>query len=570
MKNQLVALLLCALLSHESRCQQAFHHSLFISEIFADPSPAVALPPYEFVEWYNSGNDSIDLFKWKLTDGSTTGIISTHYKLGPKSYVILCSNSALGSYSALAPTVALSSFPSLNNEGDTLTILSPTNQTVFSVAYTDDWYLNDFKKAGGWSLELIDLLRPCSGSVNWKASTFAIGGTPGKPNSVKGQNETKTAIRINNARAINGRTVVVDFNQTIDSAAFLTIPITIQGYSGNILKRELVPPLFQQARLGINSDLDSVIVYNLTIEKISNCYGEVGTKQEAKCGMALAPKPGVVLINELLFDPPPEGADYIECYHAGTNAVNLKELVISQRSESGIFSNSYPLTERSFFLYPGERIVFSEKPEWVRSHYPMQDSLHLFKIAQLPSLPDDKGWVALRYQASILIDEFRYHKDMHYGLLNNPEGVALERISIKSPTDKAFNWTSAAASVGFGTPGLVNSASTTDSSRTESGMMKLSPEYISPNNDGRNDRLSIQFSLNRPNWQVTIKLYDITGRFIRKVVEQYTLGLESEIFYNGTDEHNIPLNSGHYVLLAELLNTDGETKRVKRMLTVVN
>ena len=116
----------------------------------------------------------------------------------------------------------------------------------------------------------------------------------------------------------------------------------------------------------------------------------------------------------------------------------------------------------------------------------------------------------------------------------------------------------------------MNSASTTDSSRTESGMMKLSPEYISPNNDGRNDRLSIQFSLNRPNWQVTIKLYDITGRFIRKVVEQYTLGLESEIFYNGTDEHNIPLNSGHYVLLAELLNTDGETKRVKRMLTVVN
>lgn len=570
MKNLILLAVFSCCLSLTTQCQQAFHHQIFITEIFADPSPAVALPSYEFMEWYNPSSDSVDLYKWKVTDGTSTGTINIHYKLAPKSYVILCSSAAFNSYTLFGNALILSSFPSLNNDGDTISILSPSNQTVYSVAYTDDWYQNDFKKGGGWSLEMIDLSQPCLGYKNWKASVFAVGGTPGKTNSVAGKLSSNGGVNIGNVRAMNRKTVVFDFDNTIDSNAFLKSVISIGGYNGTVIKREVHPPLFQQATIMLSSEIDSAILYTVSIDQLKDCYGINIKKQEAVCGIAAVPKSGELVINELLFDPPPEGADYIEFYHSGKKAIDLKDLVISQRSESGVFSNSYPLITWSHFLYPGQWIVFSEKPEWVRSHYPMNDSARILKIAQLPSLPDDKGWVALRHQAQNLIDEFRYDKDMHYGLLNNSEGVSLERISPKSPSDNAFNWTSAAASVGFGTPGMANSANAVDANRSTNSLMVLYPEYISPNNDGKNDLLSIRFALNKPNWQVSLKLYDITGRFIRKIVEQYTLGLESEIFYNGTDEQNIPLHSGHYVLLAELLNTDGETKRVKRVLTVVN
>ena len=51
-----------------------------------------------------------------------------------------------------------------------------------------------------------------------------------------------------------------------------------------------------------------------------------------------------------------------------------------------------------------------------------------------------------------MLDAFSYDKDMHFELINDAEGVSLERIDQNAETNNAFNWHSAAETVGWGTP----------------------------------------------------------------------------------------------------------------------
>ncbi len=56
-----------------------------------------------------------------------------------------------------------------------------------------------------------------------------------------------------------------------------------------------------------------------------------------------------------------------------------------------------------------------------------------------------------------IIDELVYNEKWHFKLIDNDEGVALERIDYNAPTQQQDNWHSAASSVGYGTPTYKNS-----------------------------------------------------------------------------------------------------------------
>ncbi|MDZ7651003.1 MAG: hypothetical protein U5K54_29870 [Cytophagales bacterium] len=44
-----------------------------------------------------------------------------------------------------------------------------TGQLIDSVNYKTNWYRNDDKQEGGWSLELIDPNNICGDETNWSA-----------------------------------------------------------------------------------------------------------------------------------------------------------------------------------------------------------------------------------------------------------------------------------------------------------------------------------------------------------------------------------------------------------------
>ena len=144
---------------------------VLITEIMADPAPVVALPNAEYVELKNTSGQAINLQGWRLSSATSTSGGLPAYSLPADSFVVLTTTASAPLFSSYGRVLGMPSFPSLNNAGAVVSLLSKENTTIHAVDYSDEWYQNAVKKEGGWSLEMIDTRNPCSGINNWKAST---------------------------------------------------------------------------------------------------------------------------------------------------------------------------------------------------------------------------------------------------------------------------------------------------------------------------------------------------------------------------------------------------------------
>ncbi|HWH64145.1 MAG TPA: lamin tail domain-containing protein, partial [Ginsengibacter sp.] len=159
-------------------------YDVVIDEIMADPTPQVGLPNSEWVELKNTSAFAINLQGWKLADATGQTGAMPDFILQPDSFVIVCTGSAVAGLAPFGNIISVTNFPSLDNDGDLISLYTADGKTIHAVAYTSAWYQNELKKEGGWTLEMIDTKNPCSGISNWEAGTNAIGGTPGRINSV--------------------------------------------------------------------------------------------------------------------------------------------------------------------------------------------------------------------------------------------------------------------------------------------------------------------------------------------------------------------------------------------------
>ena len=201
-----------------AKSQTAGTHNILITEIFPDPLPAVGLPSSEFIELRNMSSIGIDLLNWKIGDGSSTTRISISYLLKPDSMVIICPISAVQSWQPFGPTLGISSFPSLNNDADLVILYSPEGKIIHAVNYQSNWYKNDVKAEGGWTIEMIDIHNPCAGSLNWIASNDPRGGSPGVVNSVNGSNPDEQPPMLLRTSTIDSLSVIAIFDEPLDSS----------------------------------------------------------------------------------------------------------------------------------------------------------------------------------------------------------------------------------------------------------------------------------------------------------------------------------------------------------------
>ena len=143
---------------------------VIISEFFADPTPVIGLPEIEYVEIYNKSSKFFNLQGWKIGDASSEGTIGAAWLL-PGEYKILTATANVPLFT-LSSAVGTTSFPSLNNAGDDVVLKNNTGLILDKLSYTDDWYQDEIKRDGGFSLELINPNDPCSDKDNWIASNF--------------------------------------------------------------------------------------------------------------------------------------------------------------------------------------------------------------------------------------------------------------------------------------------------------------------------------------------------------------------------------------------------------------
>ena len=568
MKKLILALWLCLFMHAGISAQIVNRNELVIDELMADPSPTVGLPNTEWVELRNCSSVSINLLGWKLGDASGISGSMPAYTLKPDSVVIVCTASAVAALSSFGTCISVTSFPTLDNAGDIIYLRSPQNKVIHAVSYTDQWYRNELKKDGGWSLEMIDTKNPCQGAANWIASTDSKGGTPGKRNSADGINADHTAPRLLRAFATDSVTINLQFDEPLDSLKAVQLSnYTLSDGIGIVPNILAVPPVFDQVVLRLNNTLQHQKIYQLTVHGISDCVGNaISNNISIQTGWASMADSLDVVINEILFNPRAGGVDYVELYNRSTKIIDIKKLSLANRNSTAQISNIFPLSSFGNLLLPGMYVVVTADASLVKRDYICLNPESFTEPSSMPSFNDDQGDVVLLNEQGKIVDELAYDAKWHFKLIDNPEGVSLERINVDGPTQQSDNWHSAASSVGYGTPTYKNSQFHLDDAT--SGELKLSPEIISPDNDGIDDVASLEYQLPTPGWVANITIFDAAGRIVRYLQRNALCGIKGNFRWDGLGEKNQALPVGIYIFLTELFNLEGKKKQFKQVIVL--
>ncbi|AEW02275.1 hypothetical protein A4D02_31170 [Niastella koreensis] len=539
-----------------------------IDELLPDPTPPVQLPNAEFIELRNVSSTAFNLRNWKLSDGSTTATISSSFILKPDSFVIICPTSAVTSFAPYGATIGVSNFPSLNNDADVIALYATDGRLVHAVGYNTSWYQNAVKSDGGWSLEMIDSRNPCAGINNWKASTSIQGGTPGKKNAVDDNNKDDQPPALARTTTIDSLTISAMFEEPIDSASAASPGnYTINNGIAHPASASVIMPLCTEVVLKLPAPLNNQLVYELTVNNVKDCAGNaINQLNTAKTGLPVIADSMAVVINEILFNPPPDGFDYVEIYNRSNRVIDLKQLYLATRNGTHQLTGISPVCATSWLLFPGEYRVLTENKLWLQQQYLIKDPSLIIEVPDLPSMPDDKGTVVLVNMQGAIVDELQYDHSWHFGLINDEEGIALERINYNQPTQDKSNWSSAASTVGFGTPGYPNSQLMGDAQ--VQGQVAISPAVFSPDNDGFNDFALIEYQLAEPGFVANIRIFDTNGRIVRHLAQNATLTTKGRFRWDGLDDRLNKLPMGTYIILTELFNGQGRKKKFKQTVTL--
>ncbi len=561
---------ICTLLCMNLYCfsQMPSHYDVIIDEIFADPSPSVGLPDAEFIELKNISPVAYDLHNWTISNRNNTAAVKINFVLQPDSFVIICPSAAADSYSLFGAAIGITGFPALNNNSDIISLKSSEGITVHAVQYDQSWYQNDIKINGGWTLEMIDTKNACSGYSNWRASTDEKGGTPGKKNSIDASNPDQQPPALLRTYAIDSTTIIAVFDEALDSAtAAIASNYKIDNNIGSPSDAVPIAPLFNEVRLRLPVKLNSNIIYRLVTENITDCSGnKIGVMNSSKAGISNMPDTMDIVINEILFNPKTNGYDYVELYNRNNKIIDLKQLYIANRDITGSLNSSKQISSSPFLFFPGEYFVATENSLWLQQNYNVKNPDKIIELPALPSMPDDRGDIVLLNQRGDVIDELKYDHSWQFALLDNESGVALERIDYTQPTQDKNNWTSAASTAGFGTPTYQNSEFKSD--QQPKAEISIEPKTFSPDNDGYNDYCFINYQTPEPGYVVNITIYDASGRPVRYLANNTIVGIKGNFRWDGLDDKQKTLPVGAYIIVTEIFNLKGRTKKFKNVIVL--
>lgn len=540
------------------------YKNIIITELLADESPRVELPQAEFVELYNTTDRSLSLKGCILSDPSSK-VILPDVTIAPQEYVILCKTTYATEFEAFGKVASLSSLPSLNNSGDELTLLNPSGEIIDRVKYDINWYQSSVKSEGGWSLELIDLTNPCGEENNWTASVADEGGTPGKTNSVAASKPDFTPPTLALTEVTAPNQLQLTFSEKLDSIS----ANAISNYSLNPniqIQAILCEYPFRTVQLSLTSGLQPRQEYTLSVKDMRDCNQNIQTNTlQTILALPETADSLDVVINEVLFNPRVGGVDFVEIYNQSDKYVNLQNWQLANIEED-IPANKKTCTTVNRLLPPKKFIVFTTDATILKDNYPKAIAENFVVMSSMPTFYDEAGNVVLINEKGNIIDRFDYSEDYHFSMVQDKEGVSLERLNVNAATNLPSNWHSAAATEGYATPGYQNSQSIATTSTTTT--IQVTPKVITPNEDGYHDFTSVLYHFNTQGNIATITVFDMLGRQVKQIASNQSLSTEGFFTWDGTSHTGDKVRSGRYVIAFSLFNPTGKTQLFKEDVVV--
>lgn len=317
--------------------------------------------------------------------------------------------------------------------------------------------------------------------------------------------------------------------------------------------------------LQFNDSIQNQLVYTLSIkDSISDCAGNIiQTNSIYKFAFPSIPEVNNIVINEILFNPKDDGVDFVEIYNRSDKNIDLTKLYIASYDlNTNRLKSMYPLSIDCGTLFSKDYLVLTTNPEKVKQQYFTENPLKFNKMTSMPSFNNDMGIVVISMIDSTIIDRFDYNESMHFPLLSTVEGVSLERISSEKQAQDKQNWHSAAQSIGFATPTYQNSQYSNFLYLEDP--ITISPEIFSPDNDGYNDVLKINYQFGTSGYVANVQIFDSKGKLMKTLVRNELLGTKGNFIWDGIDESNQKAIIGIYIVYIEVFDMNGNTKSYKK------
>jgi hypothetical protein len=631
---------------------------IIINEIMADINPEpVGIPAARYIELYNTSPYKIDLTDWIFISEGQSGHILPYVTLNSNEYLILCETGQETLFSSFGESIPILTSSDITVSGKNLKLKKPDGTIIEELVYSDEWYNDNEKDNGGWSLERIDPTNFCSENENWTASNNLVGGTPGSVNSVYGNLIDLFAPELENVRMVSSKDLTLEFNENIsyesgrDTLNFFvdngierpvlaltdsvnrrlvhlvfsdqfsdqqlyTLSVEhisdncnnqMQGFNYDFTYRLIYP-----AAIFVNDNNNLKLVFSETPELISACNisnyvcdNSIGNPEIAIRGssdstevflhfasdfpdgqeitiqisnlldingntmkpaefkfMHYTPKKGDLVINEVLYDPYPDGSDFVEIFNNSDYQIDLSEIRLATTDEFDSIVSPAVLSDEDFYIEPHTYMAFTSSFTGISQFYMCQNEERIIEVVNFPAYPNEIGTVVLFYD-TVILDQFTYNDNMHFKLLDDPEGVSLERVNPYKPTIETGNWHSASEYVGFATPAYQNSQYS-EGIPINDEHVNINPHIFSPDNDGYDDYARINFKFDSPGCVATVLVFDAKGRIVLQLADNMLLSTEGSFIWDGFYDDNRLAQAGTYLIYFKVFDLNGNVNIYKK------
>lgn len=534
-------------------------NELLITEIMADPNPAIGLPDAEFIEIWNNSGKVFDLSQYNLQIGTNERVLPTAL-IQAGEYIILAAEGDQSLYSPFGRVVVIDNFPALTNSGTSLSISGRDGQVIHELKYNLDWYQDDAKSGGGWSLELIRPSHLCGDDKNWAASRDLKGGTPGMVNSQWDLSEDDTGPILASIYTGNTGHIELRFNEKLDGELMINPLLYHFKPSMEITTVEIIESTILQLQL--TQPLDSGIMYKMLPLEAFDCVANSMKTDTVYFGLATVPKPGEILINEILFNPSSGGSRFLEVINVSKKYLDLGHVAIARIDEN--HSDVYA-TGLQEMLGPGQIAAFSPDPADIFSRYYVSNPDMLYE-ASLPSWDDENDPVVL-LAGGLVIDSLTYSSSWHHPVIDDQNGVSLERIDDDGNSTSPSSWHSASSLSGYGTPTGANSQKVQSS--TLEKPFSIDNRRFSPNDDGFNDFLFLRIEPESGIDVGSVWVYDLEGREVFQILTNEIIGTSSLLQWDGRNADGILADMGIYLIFVQLWDTDGKIQEFQETCALI-
>ncbi|MBK7379274.1 MAG: lamin tail domain-containing protein [Ignavibacteriales bacterium] len=409
----------------------------------------------EWIEIYNTSEDTINLNSWSVADVLTTSssaLINNDFFVAGKSYSVITEDTSIFNFHRVIPSkVYQLSLPSFNNDADGVVLRDNRGAAIDSVFYSSDW-----GGTGGYSLERISFDAPSNLFTNWNSSIDIETSTPGRINSLTPKQFDLSIISMlfNPKYPTEGEDVFINAqirNNGSSAAQNFNLQFFIDSDSNEVadqlLSEHTITTLAAGDSFFVQSSspivnlnkkiLCAVKIIFSTDEDTLNNYFEKSVQP------GFAEKS--VLISEVMSDPADGEPEWVEIINNSNDTINLKNWsisdVLTKPTKSFISSDDY-------LFAPSEFLVIAPDTSFKSFHPDFTGKFIAVNFGTLTNSAD--GIIVYDFRDGI-IDSLLYRSSW-----GGAKGVSLERFSYSASTNDSLNWATC-LNANSSTPGKVNS-----------------------------------------------------------------------------------------------------------------